>query len=136
MIAAPTASEPVKVIMSMRGSVVSSVPTAGPPVTMLSTPGGKPISAATSPNNSAENGVNGEGFSTSVLPASKRRHQLRQVQQKGKIIAGNAGDHADRLAHHRRAAEHLRAGRVRENSVLSSRSAGCTVPRAWNASIA
>ena len=55
--AAPTPSDPVKVTMSTRASLVSACATSGPPVTMFSTPGGRPISLATSPNSSAENGV-------------------------------------------------------------------------------
>ena len=85
MIAAPTTSEPVKVTMSTRKSVVTAVPTSAPPVTMLSTPSGRPISSATSPNNRAENGVKGDGFSTSVLPASSAGTTFDRLSRKGKL---------------------------------------------------
>ncbi len=85
MIAAPTASEPVKLTMSTRGSVVSTWPTSGPPLTMLSTPGGRPASSAASPNSSAENGVKADGFSTRVLPASRMGPTFERFSKNGKL---------------------------------------------------
>src|SRR5687768_2331231 len=45
-------------------------PTAGPPVTTLSTPSGRPASCASAAKRSAESEVCSSGFSTTLLPAA------------------------------------------------------------------
>src|SRR5260221_1271150 len=85
MIAAPTTSEPVKVTMSTAGSVVSRCPTSGPPVTTLSTPGGKSAASAAAASTSAENGVNGDGLSTTVFPAARAGPTFHRLRKNGKL---------------------------------------------------
>ena len=80
-IAEATTSDPVTVIRSMRGSVVIISPTSLPPVTMLMTPLGKFSSAATSAMISAENGVNGDGFSTTVLPVIRAGNSFTMLRK-------------------------------------------------------
>jgi hypothetical protein len=46
-------------------------PVALSPVTMFTTPGGKPASAVNSPSIKVVKGVEGAGFRTSVQPAAK-----------------------------------------------------------------
>src|SRR3546814_6973202 len=65
----PVAVEPVKLILSKPVWPVIQGPSASPPLTILSTPGGS-RSFTSSPNLRVESGVNGEGLSTIVLPAS------------------------------------------------------------------
>ena len=57
MIFFPTKSEPVKLIMSTSGWVVSRSPAATSPVTTLSTPGGSSAASAISPSTNASSGV-------------------------------------------------------------------------------
>ena len=65
----PVATEPVKQILRGVGCDVIHSPSSSPPVTTLSTPGGS-TSLSISPIMSELRGVNGDGFSTIVLPAS------------------------------------------------------------------
>jgi hypothetical protein len=65
----PVCVEPVKPFLSMPGCAVIHGPRSSPPDTTFSTPGGS-TSRSSSPTVSVVNGVKGEGFSTTVLPAS------------------------------------------------------------------
>ena len=85
MMAAPTRSEPVKVTMSTAGDVVSSRPASASPVTTFSTPAGRSASSAATARTSAENGVNGEGFSTTVLPAARAGPTFHRLRKNGKL---------------------------------------------------
>ena len=66
----PTSVEPVKATLSTSGWAASAAPGTPSPVTMLSTPGGKPASMTSSPSRSALSGVCSAGFSTMVQPAA------------------------------------------------------------------
>lgn len=67
----PTRVLPVNEIALTRESVTSGSPTRGPvPWTRLSTPGGKPMPAASSTSIVAVNGVISDGSATTVLPAA------------------------------------------------------------------
>lgn len=70
---APVALEPVKVMRSTRGSLVSGPATssAPKPCTILSTPSGSPAAVASWPNRAAVSGVCGAGLSTTVLPKAR-----------------------------------------------------------------
>ncbi|OIQ64581.1 hypothetical protein GALL_538670 [mine drainage metagenome] len=82
----PTAVEPVKVNLAMRGSVVSTSPIgAASPVTILSTPLGTPASSPSTASASAENGVSSEGFSTTEQPAASAGPTLRVIMAAGKF---------------------------------------------------
>src|SRR5262249_52732028 len=88
MIRRPVAVEPVKLIMSTRGSVVSTSPTVAgsPDVTTLSTPGGMSVcSVASLPMNVALQGVSGAGFSTMVLPAASAGVSFDRLSMNGKF---------------------------------------------------
>ena len=69
-IARPTSVEPVKAILSTPPWAASAAPVAPSPVTMLTTPAGKPASTQISAKASAVSGVYSAGFSTTVLPAA------------------------------------------------------------------
>ena len=67
----PTAVEPVNDTMSTSGCATRWAPASGPlPVTTLSTPAGRPASAASSASRSDVTGVSSDGLSTMVLPAA------------------------------------------------------------------
>src|SRR5690606_20270797 len=67
----PTAVLPVNDTAFNAGCSTSGSPTSGPsPWTMLSTPAGSPISAASAPSRVAVCGVTSEGLATTVLPAA------------------------------------------------------------------
>ena len=85
MIRRPVAAEPVNVIMSTRGSVVSTSPAAGSEaVTMLTTPGGMSVrSAMRRPMWVALHGVSGGGFSTIVHPAASAGPSLARWRNSG-----------------------------------------------------
>jgi hypothetical protein len=67
----PVPVEPVTEIMRRSGCSTSAWPVSLPPVTTLSTPGGRPASLASSPSMSAVRGVPGAGFKTVVQPAAR-----------------------------------------------------------------
>src|SRR6266540_3328590 len=84
----PVAVEPVKLIISTLGSVVSNSPTvaASPDVTTFSTPGGISVcSAAIRPMKVALHGVSGAGLSTTVLPAASAGVILDRLSMNGKF---------------------------------------------------
>src|SRR5262249_11773950 len=68
--ARPTSVEPVKAILSTSECCTRASPVLPSPVTILTTPGGKPTSLQISAKASAVIGVNSAGFSTTVLPAA------------------------------------------------------------------
>src|SRR3546814_1682780 len=80
----PVAVEPVKLILSKPVWPVIQGPSASPPLTILSTPGGS-RSFTSSPNLRVESGVNGEGLSTIVLPASSAGPTLNIASSSGKF---------------------------------------------------
>lgn len=69
----PTTELPVKLTMSIRGSVVSNLAASTPEgVTTLTTPGGISVcSSMIRASASPASGVSGEGLSTTVLPAAR-----------------------------------------------------------------
>jgi hypothetical protein len=82
----PTSVDPVKVIMRTSGLAVSSAPIASAsPVTTFSTPSGKPARSASSARASAESGVSGAGFTTTVQPAARAGAILRVIMATGKF---------------------------------------------------
>jgi hypothetical protein len=84
----PTAVEPVKEIMSTRGSPVRASPTraASPDVTTLKTPGGMSVcSAATRARKVALQGVSGAGLSTIAFPAARAGPTLARFTCSGKF---------------------------------------------------
>src|SRR5579864_29261 len=69
-IARPTSVEPVNAILSTSGCATRASPERPSPVTMLTTPFGRPASWHNSAKASAVSGVNSAGLSTTVLPAA------------------------------------------------------------------
>src|SRR5450432_1628495 len=67
----PTAAEPVKAILLTSGCCTSGAPQVSPnPVTILTTPGGRPTSENQLAISSAVRGVCSAGFNTQVQPAA------------------------------------------------------------------
>ena len=85
MIFLPTKSDPVKLIMSTLGWVVRCSPAATSPVTTFSTPGGSSAASAISPSTNASIGVNGEGLSTTLLPADSAGTTFDRLRYSGKL---------------------------------------------------
>ena len=83
----PTTELPVKLIMSIRGSVVSSLAASTPDgVTTLTTPGGISVcSSMRRASASPASGVSGEGLSTTVLPAASALFSFMTLRQCGKF---------------------------------------------------
>ena len=82
----PTAVLPVKLTMSTSGDSTSAAPASAPdPVTMLTTPGGKPASSMTRPISSTLNGSWGAGLTTTVLPAASAGATLPAMLVIGKL---------------------------------------------------
>ena len=80
----PVATEPVKLILRGTGCDVIHAPRASPPLTTLNTPGGK-TSRSSSPIISVLSGVNGDGFSTMVLPARRAGAIFQDARVTGKF---------------------------------------------------
>ena len=80
----PVATEPVKLIFRGTGCEVIQPPSSSPPLTTLSTPGGS-TSRRTSPSRSVASGVNGDGLSTTVLPASSAGAIFQAASDSGKF---------------------------------------------------
>lgn len=80
-ISLPTSTEPVKEILATSGWCVREVPAPGPkPLTMLTTPGGKPASLKRAPSANAVRGVCSAGFITTVHPGTNntlKRHEKK-----------------------------------------------------------
>ena len=86
MICLPTSVEPVKAILSTRGSRTSAMPTLPPgPVTTLTTPSGIPASAHSSANFRAVSGVCEAGLRTIVLPAARAGASFHDESRNGKF---------------------------------------------------
>ena len=87
MMRRPVAVDPVKVIMSTRGSVVRTSPTRwSDDATTLTTPAGMSVSSAMSrPSKVADHGVSGAGLSTTVLPAARAGPSLARFRLRGKF---------------------------------------------------
>ena len=84
MISPPVSVEPVNAILSTPGWRTRYAPVVIPgPGTMLTAPGGKPTSAASSPSRSAVNGVAESGLSTTAQPAARAGASFQVV-----IISG------------------------------------------------
>ena len=64
------AEPPVKLILSTPGWPANAWPVAAPPTTTLSTPGGRPASAASSAKRTIPNGASSGGLATTALPAA------------------------------------------------------------------
>ena len=87
MMRRPVAVDPVNVIMSTRGSVVSTSPTRwSDEATTLTTPAGMSVSSATRrPSTVADHGVSGAGLSTTVFPAARAGPILARFKLSGKF---------------------------------------------------
>ena len=85
MMRRPTAADPVNVIMSTSGWVVSTSPAAGSAaVTMFTTPGGMSVrSAINRPMWVADQGVSGGGLSTTVQPAANAGPSFAKLRKNG-----------------------------------------------------
>ena len=82
----PTTVEPVKLTMSTCGEATRASPTSAPaPVTMLTTPGGKPASTTASANRSTARGSWGAGLTTTVLPMARAGPTLPAMLTSGKL---------------------------------------------------
>jgi hypothetical protein len=79
----PAAVDPVKVILSTRGSRTSSSETSRSAVTTLSTPGGRPAASAASAIRYPSPGASGEDLSTTVQPASRAGATLLLIRSIG-----------------------------------------------------
>ena len=99
MMRRPVAVEPVKVIMSTRGSVVRTSPTRwSDEATTFTTPAGMSVSSAMSrPRKVADHGVSGAGFKHHGVAGRQGRAQLGQVQVEGEVPGRDGPDHADGL---------------------------------------
>ena len=99
MMRRPVAVDPVKVIMSTRGSVVSTSPTRwSDDATTLTTPAGMSVSSAIEPAETvADHGVSGAGLSTTVLPAARAGPSLARLRLSGKFHGVMAPTTPDRL---------------------------------------
>ena len=80
----PTGVEPVNAILSTCAATSAS-PVRPSPVTMLSTPGGRPASRDSSANSSAVSEVYSAGFSTTVLPIASAGATFQASIKSGKF---------------------------------------------------
>ncbi len=67
----PTSVEPVKATLSIPAWATIAAPVSPSPVTILTTPGGRPVSMQISAKARAVSGVYSAGFSTTLLPAAR-----------------------------------------------------------------
>ena len=82
----PTAVEPVKLTMSMSGDSTSAWPETGDePVTMLTTPGGKPTSSSSFTSSMTASGSWPAGRTTTVLPVASAGPSLPTMFTSGKL---------------------------------------------------
>ena len=95
----PAAVEPVKVILSTRGSRTSSSDTSRSAVTTLRTPGGSPISSATSATRYPSPGASGDDLRITVQPAMQGGGDLVADQAERAVPRDDGPHHADGLAH-------------------------------------
>jgi hypothetical protein len=83
--ARPTSVEPVKAILSTSECFTSASPVVPSPVTMLTTPAGRPASWQSSENASAVSGVNSAGLRTTVLPVASAGAIFQASMSRGKF---------------------------------------------------
>src|SRR5690606_24406476 len=82
----PVRSEPVKATLLTSGCSTSGMPTSAPkPVTMLTTPGGKPACSISFANSSTEADVNSDGLITTVQPAASAGASFQAVSSNGEF---------------------------------------------------
>src|SRR5690606_21956632 len=82
----PVLSPPVKATLATLGWVTRASPISAPnPVTMLTTPGGKPAASNRGPNSSAETEENSDGFHTAVLPAASAGASFQAASRSGEF---------------------------------------------------
>ncbi len=84
-ISLPTSVEPVKAILSTSGWPTIAAPVSPSPVTMLTTPFGRPISSQILAKASAVSGVYSAGFRTTVLPAASAGAIFHASMRSGKF---------------------------------------------------
>src|SRR5271155_63031 len=82
-IRAPTAVDPVKLILSTPGWSVSSSPVSAPPFTTLTTPSGSPASSIASISTPNSSGALGAGLSTTVQPAANAGPSFNAAMNSG-----------------------------------------------------
>ena len=82
----PVSVEPVKEILRGTGCEVIQAPSSSPPEITLNTPGGS-TSRSTAPSASVVSGVKGEGFITTVFPASSAGAIFHTPSSSGKFQA-------------------------------------------------
>ena len=80
----PVSIEPVKLILRGTGWLVIQAPSSSPPLTTLSTPGGR-TSRSNSPTLRVVSGVNGDGLRTMVLPARSAGAIFQKARVSGKF---------------------------------------------------
>ncbi len=80
--ALPVGTDPVKLIFATAGWEVIQAPSSSPPLTTLTTPGGS-TPARTAPRARVDSGVNGDGLSTTVLPASSAGPSFHPASSSG-----------------------------------------------------
>jgi len=82
----PTWVEPVKLTMSIRGSVPSRMAPSAPASTItLKTPAGRFAACAASPNTRLESGASGLGRSTTLFPAINAEMVFHMLMTNGKL---------------------------------------------------
>ena len=97
-ISRPTSVEPVKAILATSGWRTSAAPVAPSPVTMLSTPGGSPVSSATSAKSrGGERRVLG-GLEDHRVPGGQGGRDLPGQHEEGEVPRDDLADHANGLA--------------------------------------
>src|SRR6267154_6601232 len=88
----PTSVEPVKAILSTSQFAASAAPAVSPyPVTIFTTPDGKPASSINSPSRKAERGVCSAGLSTTVQPVARAGPSFQAAISSGKFLGRPAG---------------------------------------------
>ncbi len=80
----PVAMDPVKLIFRGTGWLVIQAPRSSPPLTTFRTPGGR-TDRRSSPVLRVDSGVNGDGFRTMVLPASRAGAIFQKARFTGKF---------------------------------------------------
>ena len=95
----PTSVEPVKPTKRTAGCSQNTLPiAAASPVTMFSTPAGRPARIASSPSASAVSGVSGAGLMTQAQPAASAGRAFAGDHRRREIPRRDRRHHADRLA--------------------------------------
>src|SRR5208282_3273967 len=91
-IARPTSVDPVNAILSTSGCWTSASPVDPSPVTMLTTPAGRPASWQIPAKASAVSGVNSAGFNTTVFPVARAGAIFHASISSGKIPGDDLTD--------------------------------------------